>query len=414
MYVGVGHQFFVIFSISVVWILLQDYTIKESSVIKIAIISMAGNPLDKPYELSMCGKGGQSPYVREVGKHLSKVGFNVTIFTRSESADHVGRVVISSTLRVKYVVAGPQYHLFRDLHYHHLDNFTAQVNPSEFDAVFTNYWLSGLVGLKLGLPQIHVHHSLGAQKFEWEPVTEIGKIRMEAERQINKRADCVVHQLRRENLLTNATRWTYITPGIDTAMFQGLRKERLREKLNFDSNVTNILYVGRFVPQKGIKFALDAFSRAKTPLKFRLIGAHKNSPSEHLVHKYPQFEYLGPRPLVDVAQYMSASDILVVPSLYEPFGLVLLEGMAAGCALLVTSVGGPDEMVVDGVNGLKVPPADSDAILHAFERLASNKAMMKKMGQRNRVIGMQNSWEVTAGKLAKNIKEIIQKQVFSP
>ena len=79
--------------------------------------------------------------------------------------------------------------------------------------------------------------------------------------------------------------------------FKDLNKEESRRKLNFDTNVTNVLYVGRFAPQKGIKFALDALSKTKTPVTFRLIGAYENSPSEHLLQEYPQFDYLGPKPI---------------------------------------------------------------------------------------------------------------------
>ena len=306
---------------------------------------MAGNPLDKPAELSKCGKGGQSPYVREVGKHLSNMGFNVTIFTRSESEADTGTVTLSPTLRVKYIVAGPQHHLFRDLMYHHLDNFTSQIDPRQFGVVFSNYWLSGYVGLKLGLPQIHVHHSLGVQKFQWEPITDIGKIRLVVEREINQKATCIVHQLKNEHELTNATRATHIIPGIEVDKFENLHKEESKKKLNFDDNITNVLYVGRFAPQKGIKFALEALNMTEIPHTFRLIGAHKNSPLEYLLREFPQFEYLGPKPMSELAEYMSASDILIVPSLYEPFGLVVLEGMAAGCSMLVSAVGGPDELI---------------------------------------------------------------------
>ena len=348
----------------------------------------------------MYGTGGQNSYVREVGKHLSNMECNVTIFTRSESEADTGTVILSPTLRVKYIVAGPQHHLFRDLQYHHLDNFTSQIDPRQFGVVFSNYWLSGYVGLKLGLPQIHVHHSLGVQKFQWEPITEIGKIRLVVEREINQKATCIVHQLKNEHELTDATRATHIIPGIEVDKFENLHKEESKKKLNFDGNITNVLYVGRFAPQKGIKFALEALNMTEIPHTFRLIGAYENSSLEYLLREFPQFEYLGPKPMCELAEYMSASDVLVVPSLYEPFGLVVLEGMAAGCSMLVSAVGGPDELIEDGVNGLKVPPGDADAIKEAFEKLAGNRTLMNEMRRTNRRTGLKNSWKKTAEKLS--------------
>ena len=115
--------------------------------------------------------------------------------------------------------------------------------------------------------------------------------------------------------------------------------------------------------------------------------------------------------MCELAEYMSASDILIVPSLYEPFGLVVLEGMAAGCSMLVSAVGGPDELIEDGsVNGLKVPPGDAGAIKEAFEKLAGNRTLMNEMAIRNRKTGLSNSWKKTAEKLGGLIARITPKR----
>ena len=393
---------FRIFAINITLVLVSELFMRERKPVNLAIISMA----DNPFENLSFGKGGQITYVREVSKHLSTLGFNITVFTRSESPEQVGVVTLSPTLRLQYIVAGPQQHLFKDLFYYHLDNFTSQIDPTDFEAVFTNYWLSGYVGLKLGLPQLHVHHSLGILKFQSEQITEIGEKRMVVERELNKKASCIVHQLRNEQELTNATKATHITPGIEFEKFRHLDKEHSRNKLNFSSSVMNVLYVGRFSPGKGIKFALEALSKTNIPLTFRLIGEYEKSPSEHLLQEYPQFKYLGPKPMSELAEYMAASDIMVVPSLYEAFGLVVIEGMAAGCCMLVSAVGGPDELIKNGVNGLKVPPGDAGAILEAFEKLAGNRKLISEIGETNRKIGLRNSWGKTAEKLSHVILEM--------
>ena len=58
------------FAISIVLVLVPELYMMQRKPVSLAIISMHGNPLDKPAEISMCGKGGQNMYVREVGKHL--------------------------------------------------------------------------------------------------------------------------------------------------------------------------------------------------------------------------------------------------------------------------------------------------------------------------------------------------------
>ena len=74
-------------------------------------------------------------------------------------------------------------------------------------------------------------------------------------------------------------------------------------------------------------------------LSFRLIGKFRDTEYDEYPSRYPNFEFLGQQPPSIVHQYMVASDILIMPSRYENFGLVALEAMTAGCALVVTKVG---------------------------------------------------------------------------
>ncbi len=76
--------------------------------VRIAMISVHGNPLVPPEELGTDGKGGQNVYVRHVGEGLAAAGCDVTWFTRSESQSEVGIVEINASLRCRYIIAGPQ------------------------------------------------------------------------------------------------------------------------------------------------------------------------------------------------------------------------------------------------------------------------------------------------------------------
>jgi glycosyltransferase involved in cell wall biosynthesis len=82
----------------------------------------------------------------------------------------------------------------------------------------------------------------------------------------------------------------------------------------------------------------------------------------------------------DVAALMSAADLFVLPSVAEPFGLVLLEAMAAGKAVVATRAGGPLEIVVDGETGLLVAPGDGGAMGEAITALLADDARRARMG----------------------------------
>jgi glycogen(starch) synthase len=64
----------------------------------------------------------------------------------------------------------------------------------------------------------------------------------------------------------------------------------------------------------------------------------------------------------EIARWYSAADVLAVPSWYEPFGMVILEGMLYGLPIVAAKVGGPSEILEHGRTGLLCPPKDSDAL----------------------------------------------------
>ena len=92
--------------------------------------------------------------------------------------------------------------------------------------------------------------------------------------------------------------------------------------------------------------------------------------------------YLG---FVDVGRLFRPGRIVVVPSRWpEPFGLVTVEAMLAGCAVVASRHGGSVEIIEDGVTGLLVPPGDVAALAAAVERLATDAVLREKLGSRAR------------------------------
>ena len=86
----------------------------------------------------------------------------------------------------------------------------------------------------------------------------------------------------------------------------------------------------------------------------------------------------------DATALMAAADLFVLPSLAEPFGLVLLEAMALGRPVVATRAGGPLEIVVDGETGLLVPPSSPEALAAAMERLIAGPAARRRLGENGR------------------------------
>jgi glycosyltransferase involved in cell wall biosynthesis len=89
--------------------------------------------------------------------------------------------------------------------------------------------------------------------------------------------------------------------------------------------------------------------------------------------------FTGQQP--DVPAIMRAVDTILLPSWEEPFGRVVTEGMAAGAAVIATSVGGPAETITDGKTGLLVPPKDPQAWVRAINRVLDDPEFGHRLGE---------------------------------
>lgn len=145
--------------------------------------------------------------------------------------------------------------------------------------------------------------------------------------------------------------------------------------------------VGRLIPIKGHVHLLDALAALDVPgLRVEIAGGGElreelESRSAGLGLQ-DTVAFLGRVPGAD-AVYSRAS-VVVVPSLGEGFGMVALEAMERGRAVVATAVGGLPEIVEDGVTGVLVPPADPRALADALGALLADRARVAAMGAAGR------------------------------
>jgi glycogen(starch) synthase len=141
-----------------------------------------------------------------------------------------------------------------------------------------------------------------------------------------------------------------------------------------------VLMVGRLVYEKGFHLALDALApvvRARPGVRFVVAGtgtaeAELKSQARALgLSRYGTFlGWVGDDMLHSLYR---VADLCIVPSIYEPFGLVALEAMASGCLCVVADTGGLREVVPgDGTAGLRFPVRDSDALRAILERVLTD------------------------------------------
>ena len=139
-----------------------------------------------------------------------------------------------------------------------------------------------------------------------------------------------------------------------------------------------VLFVGDLRPMKGLDVLLEAYRRMRSPMPLVLIGKPwPDTPA--LIPSGVEVHHRWPNTAVAAA--WQRSTIAVAPSLWsEPFGMVVIEAMAAGTPVIGARVGGIPEIIEDGVSGVLVPPGDPDALRTALEALIADEPRRMRMG----------------------------------
>lgn len=186
-------------------------------------------------------------------------------------------------------------------------------------------------------------------------------------------------------------------------------------KINNNTYPT-ILFAGRLVVEKGIFVLLNSIQMVikKYPnIKLHICGdGYLKDELDEFIIKHGLESYICFKGFLNkkemLAEYQKA-DIAIFPSLYEPFGLVVLEAMACGLPIIVTNTGGMSEIVNHRTNGLKVTPGKSLPIAKKIEFLLENKFEAKKMGERAREhVIKRYCWATVVEKTENVYKQLIQ------
>ncbi|MCY6371893.1 glycosyltransferase family 4 protein [Clostridium ganghwense] len=195
-----------------------------------------------------------------------------------------------------------------------------------------------------------------------------------------------------------------IPNGVEANEFQ-LDFDTLQFRRKFAKDDEKIVfYVGRHVFEKGIHILINAASQIiKKHNKTKFIIAGTGPMTDELKKKVRD---IGLSDKVLFTGYMEdnsknklykVADMAIFPSLYEPFGIVALEGMAAGCPIVVSDVGGFSEIVEHKVNGMKFIPGSVESLKKNVLELLSNEELSKKLKENAyRYIREKYSWDKIA------------------
>jgi glycogen(starch) synthase len=161
-----------------------------------------------------------------------------------------------------------------------------------------------------------------------------------------------------------------------------------------------VLFAGRLEWEKGVHTLVEAMPRLRRRfpgLRLALVG--KGSQLEMLTSLAAKLrvsrsvEFTGWLTEADLRAVASAADVAVIPSVYEPFGLVALEAAALGTPLVVSDTGGLAEIVVNGETGLTVPPLDAAALADAVTAMLRDDVLSRRVVREAReVLARDYAW----------------------
>jgi glycosyltransferase involved in cell wall biosynthesis len=174
--------------------------------------------------------------------------------------------------------------------------------------------------------------------------------------------------------------------GVNPDLYKRERAKDLRNKFGFSEDDFVIGFVGRLSLQKGIMYALEGFKIVNEKYNNVRLLICGDGELKSDVEKFISENQLGQKIHLagfrkDIPDIMKTIDVLLTPSLWEGFGIVLIEAMAAGKPCVAANTSSIPEIVKDGINGYLVPPKDSQAISESLIRLILNPQLVRQMGQ---------------------------------
>jgi colanic acid/amylovoran biosynthesis glycosyltransferase len=154
-----------------------------------------------------------------------------------------------------------------------------------------------------------------------------------------------------------------------------------------------LLFVGRLSAVKGVLVLLHAMARLRrrfTDVVLTLVGdGPDRGRIERTVEALELKEHvalLGYRSTEEVRELLVHADVFVLPSFAEGVPVVLMEAMASGVPVVASRIAGIPELVEDGVSGVLVPPANSDALARAITRLLEDPSLRRRLAERGRAV----------------------------
>src|SRR5579885_2514724 len=402
---------------------------------RIAVISYHTCPLS---DEAGTETGGMNVYVLELSRALARKGYSIDIFTRAVSPQSQRIVHVLPNLRVIHLAAGEEKSVDKRELWQILPEFCTnllsfiQEEHRQYNLISCHYYYSGIVGLalrdRLHIPMTITFHTLALMKnlvARDEAEMEKSK-RIVAEMNLVKKADRVIATSSHDALYLQTSydcpkkKISVIPPGVATDIFTPMSEQRAKIYVHADPRQKLLLFVGRIEPLKGIDvllYALKILLEKKPDLQLCLWIVGNHTPRfkkemewleevRKLLHITTVVQFVGNKKREDLPYYYNASDIVVLPSNYESFGMTALEALSCGTPVITTDVTGISGML-DKKHEAMITSAGNPLLLaRRIKHFLENCTDKPHMTQELRAHVLDFRWENSAEKFIAMLGQI--------
>ncbi len=383
--------------------------------------------------------GGMNVYVLELSKKLVKKGFTIDIFTRSQDRRQPKIVNVEKNLRVIHLKAGKEKNIAKKNLINFIPEFVESFNKFmekegiEYDFFHCHYYLSGLAAYHIkkhshkNTPFIITFHTLALMKnlvARGELEREENE-RVEAEKFLTIHADKIIAPSESDSLYLQylyeckEEKIYVIPPGVDKNIFKPMSKKLSKSKINSNQNDRFILFVGRIEPLKGIDVLMYATkiliekNSSFNNLCLLIVGGDISKKTKlsnelkklqelrHTLNLSTNVKFIGQVRQEMLPYYYNASELVVIPSHYESFGMAALEAMSCGIPVITTNVAGISELLDEKHQALITTSNNPLLLASQIEDLLTDEKVHEKLGREVFLKVQDLSWNNISDRIIK-------------
>jgi len=347
---------------------------------KITIVSIHSCPNEK---IGLGNSGGLNVYVKNLHSYLLSNKFESNLITRKHGKcdfyKHSSKVLhIDSKKAV----------IEKDVIFNRIKSNT--------DILISNYWTSAVFSndhFNSVNKKYHIPHTLEYLKKKHFPKYVMDSIRYKLEKKSMINFDKIIcfSSLEKKVLIENyniePSKILSSSPGFDSDLFFKIPKVESREKINLHINDKLILFVGRLDLLKGLDIAINTIEIIKKShpnIKLGIVGGDYGSEAQKIIEKdlnkknlTDNIIWFGSIDHQKLNYIYNASDIVIIPSRSESFGMVALEALASETPFIISNVGGMAEIIKSNKKCILVdkitPESFGDLLLKFFENKIKNE-----------------------------------------